>query len=156
MSLHAVPSACMQFLSSSEQLTRISQCLFFIGGTFIQLGSLLGQGLRLGLGPGLDNKPLFASLSATARVRCFEFSTFIILRADFKLKLTLSHRRSIVFLFLRRPPRSTTTRTAWSPRTPETPGAPGSPQSRSSSSWTGSARTATSSTETWTSIQCAG
>ena len=29
MSLHAVSWACMQFLSSSEQLTRISQCLFF-------------------------------------------------------------------------------------------------------------------------------
>ena len=27
MSLHDVPSACMQFLSLSEQLTRISQCL---------------------------------------------------------------------------------------------------------------------------------
>ena len=27
MSLHAVPRACMQFLSLSEQLTRISQCL---------------------------------------------------------------------------------------------------------------------------------
>ena len=25
-------------------------------GTFIQLGGLLGQGLELGLGPGLDNK----------------------------------------------------------------------------------------------------
>ena len=46
----------MQFLSLSEQLTRISQCLFpFFGGTFIQLGGLLGQGLGLGLGPGLDN-----------------------------------------------------------------------------------------------------
>ena len=42
---------------------------------------------------------MFASLSATARVRCFEFSTFIILRADFKLKLTLSHRRSIVLFY---------------------------------------------------------
>ena len=29
---------------------------FFFGGTFIQLGGLLGQGLGLGLGPGLDNK----------------------------------------------------------------------------------------------------
>ena len=29
--------------------------LFFFGGTFIQLGGLLGQGLGLGLGPGLDN-----------------------------------------------------------------------------------------------------
>ena len=29
MSLHAVQWACMQFLSSSEQLTRISQCLFY-------------------------------------------------------------------------------------------------------------------------------
>ena len=28
MSLHALTWACMQFLSSSEQLTRISQCLF--------------------------------------------------------------------------------------------------------------------------------
>ena len=28
---------------------------FFFGGTFIQLGGLLGQGLGLGLGPGLDN-----------------------------------------------------------------------------------------------------
>ena len=27
---HAVPSACMQFLFSSEQLTRISQCLLHI------------------------------------------------------------------------------------------------------------------------------
>ena len=30
MSLHAVSWACMQFLSLSEQLTKISQCLFFI------------------------------------------------------------------------------------------------------------------------------
>ena len=30
LSLHAVPWACMQFLSSSEQLTRISQCLFYL------------------------------------------------------------------------------------------------------------------------------
>ena len=29
---------------------------FFFGGTFIQLGGLFGQGLGLGLGPGLDNK----------------------------------------------------------------------------------------------------
>ena len=29
MSLHTVPGAYMQFLSSSEQLTRISQCLFW-------------------------------------------------------------------------------------------------------------------------------
>ena len=29
--------------------------LFFFGGTFIQLGGLFGQGLGLGLGPGLDN-----------------------------------------------------------------------------------------------------
>ena len=28
---------------------------FFFGGTFTQLGSLLGQGIGLGLGPGLDN-----------------------------------------------------------------------------------------------------
>ena len=28
---------------------------FFFGGAFIQLGGLFGQGLRLGLGPGLDN-----------------------------------------------------------------------------------------------------
>ena len=27
----------------------------FCGGTFIQIGGLLGQELRLGLGPGLDN-----------------------------------------------------------------------------------------------------
>ena len=30
MSLHAVSRACMQFLSLSEQLTRISQCLFIL------------------------------------------------------------------------------------------------------------------------------
>ena len=29
---------------------------FLFWGTFIQLGGLLGQGPRLGLGPGLDNK----------------------------------------------------------------------------------------------------
>ena len=29
MILHAVPRACMQFIYLSEQLTRISQCLFF-------------------------------------------------------------------------------------------------------------------------------
>ena len=28
---------------------------FFFWGTFIQLGGLLGQGLGLGLGPGIDN-----------------------------------------------------------------------------------------------------
>ena len=28
---------------------------FFFGGTFIRLGVLFGQGLGLGLGPGLDN-----------------------------------------------------------------------------------------------------
>ena len=28
---------------------------FFFGGTFIQLLGLFGQGLGLGLGPGLDN-----------------------------------------------------------------------------------------------------
>ena len=28
---------------------------FFFWGTFIQLGGLFGQGLGLGLGPGLDN-----------------------------------------------------------------------------------------------------
>ena len=33
--------------------------LFLGGGTFIQLGGLLGQGLGLGLRPGLDNNPLF-------------------------------------------------------------------------------------------------
>ena len=31
---------------------------FFFGGTFIQLGGLFGQGLGLGLGPGLDNYPI--------------------------------------------------------------------------------------------------
>ena len=30
LSLHAVTQACMQFLSSSEQLTRISQCLLYL------------------------------------------------------------------------------------------------------------------------------
>ena len=29
--------------------------IFFFGGTFIRLGGLFGQGLGLGLGPGLDN-----------------------------------------------------------------------------------------------------
>ena len=29
--------------------------IFFFGGAFIQLGGLVGQGLGLGLGPGLDN-----------------------------------------------------------------------------------------------------
>ena len=29
---------------------------FFFGGAFIRLGGLFGQGLGLGLGPGLDNK----------------------------------------------------------------------------------------------------
>ena len=29
---------------------------FFFVGTFIRLGGLFGQGLGLGLGPGLDNK----------------------------------------------------------------------------------------------------
>ena len=29
---------------------------FFFWGAFIQLGGLFGQGLGLGLGPGLDNK----------------------------------------------------------------------------------------------------
>ena len=33
---------------------------FFFGGTFIQLGGLFGQGLGLGLGPGLDNYPKFS------------------------------------------------------------------------------------------------
>ena len=33
--------------------------LFFFGGTFIQFGGLFGQGLGLGLGPGLDNSRLY-------------------------------------------------------------------------------------------------
>ena len=37
ISLHAVTLACMQFLSSSEQLTRISQCLFKLMGNLCNI-----------------------------------------------------------------------------------------------------------------------
>ena len=33
---------------------------FFFLGTFIPLGGLFGQGLGLGLGPGLDNNTVFS------------------------------------------------------------------------------------------------